>query len=235
MKNIIPRVLILLVLTFTFFVCGINAYAINPKDVREPQPPLITEDGVLFTFKDEKISPKYVQVIGDFNNWEQPLYMTKNRYDVHVYLYNTRKQKGIVLDEGRYRYRFLVDGIWIRDPSNDKTEYDQYGTTLSYFDLNAPLIIVKNNPVQVKNNTYIFYYKNDRAREVYLVGDFNNWNPYSLPMNKNISGLWEMEVDILPGSYAYILVVDGVYRKDPLGSTVVFDRFENEFSSIRIR
>jgi hypothetical protein len=234
MKSRISLLLSLSFFTIVILVSGIKAFAFDPRDVTKAQPPLITNEGILFSYKDEKITPKYVMVIGDFNDWEKPLYMIKNRYDVFVYLYNSKKNKGIVLKEGRYRYRFLVDGLWISDPSNDRTVYDYYDTKLSYFDLPAPLIIVENNPVPDTDNKYVFYYKNERAREVYLAGEFNNWNPYSLPMKKNTSGLWEREIDIQPGSYAYIFIVDGVFRKDPLGSTIVYDRFDNEFSYLRI-
>jgi len=208
------------------------AFAVNPKDVSEPQPPLVTDNGVLFSYRAEGKAPKYVKVIGDFNGWERSYFLVKNRYGVFVFLYDESREKGVVLNGGRYRYRFLVDGVWMNDPSHSRKEYDDRGTALSYFDVPAPIVIAKQNPVRVRDRTYVFYYKNDTARDVYLIGDFNNWNPYSLPMKLNNSGLWEREVDILPGSYAYIFLVDGVYRKDPLGTTIVYDRFDNEFSQL---
>ena len=53
-------------------------------------------------------------------------------------------------------------------------------------------------------------------------------------MKRNKSGLWESEVDILPGSYAYIFLVDGIYRKDPLGTHIVYDRFDREYSKLTL-
>jgi 1,4-alpha-glucan branching enzyme len=213
---------------------GSAAFAVNPKDISEPQPPRVTDTGVLFSYRAEDKTPKYVKVIGDFNGWERSYYMIKNRYGVFVFMYNETSEKGVVLDEGRYRYRFLVDGIWINDPLNSRTEYDAQGVPLSYFDVPSPIIITDENPVHVRDNTYVFYYRNEKATKVYLIGDFNNWNPYSHPMKRNKSGVWEREVDILPGAYAYIFLVDGVYRKDPLGTTVVYDRFDTEYSKLTI-
>ena len=217
----------------TLLLVSGTSFAIGPKDLREPQPPIITDSGVLFSYRAEN-TPKYVKVIGDFNDWERSYYMTKNRYGVFVFLYNKTGTKGVVLPEGRYRYRFLVDGIWMNDPSHEGIEHDTGGTALSVFNVPSPIIITEKNPLHVQGNTYVFYYENHTAREVYLMGDFNNWNPYSLKMTRNRSGLWESEVDILPGSYAYVFLVDGVYRKDPLGTHIVYDRFDREYSSLTL-
>jgi 1,4-alpha-glucan branching enzyme len=86
----------------------------------------------------------------------------------------------------------------------------------------------------VTRTDYVFYYKNRNAREVYLVGDFNNWNPYSHPLRKNRSGLWEVVLDIPPGSYLYRFIVDGVYKPDPLNKDLVKDRSDNAYSSLKL-
>ncbi|MBN2322988.1 MAG: hypothetical protein JXQ30_04580 [Spirochaetes bacterium] len=210
-----------------------TASAVGPKDLREPQPPIVTDDGILFSYRSET-TPRYVKIIGDFNDWERSYYMTKNRHGVFVFLYEETGKKGIVLTGGRYRYRFLVDGIWINDPLNNCIQYDAGGTALSCFDVPASIVIADKNPLHVHGNSYVFYYRNDTAQEVYLVGDFNNWNPYSLPMKRNESGLWESEVDILPGSYAYAFIVDGIQKKDPLGTHIVYDRFDREYSKLTL-
>lgn len=234
MENKIFRYCYHIVGTLLLLLLGYGtAFAVGPKDLREPQPPIVTDSGVLFSYRSEN-TPKYVKIIGDFDDWERSYYMTKNRHGVFVFLYEETGNKGIVLPEGRYRYRFLVDGIWINDPANDRFEYDAVGTALSSFDVPAPIIIAEQNPLHVRGNSYVFYYSDDTASEVYLMGDFNNWNPYSLPMKRNRSGLWESEVDILPGSYAYIFLVDGVYRKDPLGTKIVYDRFDREHSKLTL-
>ena len=228
---------ILLFLTVALLVYLNNhstIYALNLHAVSEAGPPVVTEEGILFRFKDEDLPPIYVMVSGDFNDWEEPLLMIKNMHDVFVYIYNTKVERAIVLKEGKYRYRYLVDGIWIKDPVNNKTVYDNYGTELSYFEVDTPVILPEKNPVNVKHNKYIFYHKDDAAKNVYIVGDFNNWNPYSHPLRKNISGLWEIEIDIIPGNYAYRFIVDGVFRKDPLGTEIAHDKFDNKFSLIKL-
>ena len=178
--------------------------------------------------------PETVMVNGSFNNWEDPIPMTKNKYDLFFCVFNRRGSKSIVVDEGTYSYRYLVDGVWMRDTYNPFVEYDRYGTELSTFNIDAPIIVAEKNPVPVTRNDYVFYYKNRNAREVYLVGDFNNWNPYSHPLRKNRSGLWEVVLDIPPGSYLYRFIVDGVYKPDPLNKNLVKDRSDNAYSSLKL-
>jgi len=235
MKNKDSHTFITILFIIIFFIAFFHiSFAINLLNIKEAVPPQISDEGVLFTFKGDEISPKYVIVSGDFNNWEENILMTKNRYNIFFYLFNKTKKGGVVLNEGKYRYMYQVDSMWIKDPLNKNVEYDQYGTQLSYFKIHKPIIIIKSNPVHLKNNNYIFYYKNDSAKNVYLVGDFNNWNPYSLHMIKDKSGYWKVVVDIIPGAYTYRFLVDGEYKKDPLSETLVYDRFYNKLTFVII-
>lgn len=202
--------------------------------VKQAGPPKITDQGLVFTYKPEKNIPKYVAVSGDFDGWRDVHIMTRNHFDVFFFVYDTPGTRGILLDEGVYQYRFLVDGIWINDPDNPRTVFDSKGTKLSYFSVKKPVLLLDYNPVPLKDNVYIFYYKNDSAKKVNLTGDFNNWNPYSLPMKRGKCGYWEIEVDIPPGLYAYQFIVDGTYIKDPLGQSMMVDRFDYELSLLDI-
>ena len=53
------------------------------------------------------------------------------------------------------------------------------------------------------------------AREVYLGGTFNAWQPTTLPMVHTGSGRWEKELLLVPGRYEYRLVADGRWLEDP--------------------
>jgi len=208
--------------------------AASLHDVTHGGPPIITEDGVLFRYEDHQNPPRYVMVSGDFNKWEKPLLMKRNQHSIYVYLFEHTDTHSVVLRDGKYRYRYLVDGIWKPDPQNANTVYDSSGTELSYFEIRTPIIILNQNPVHVKHNRYIFYYEDMEARTVFLVGDFNNWNPYSLPMRKNKSGMWEISLELIPGTYTYRFLVDGVYRKDPFSTQIVYDKFDNQYSLVKL-
>ena len=64
------------------------------------------------------------------------------------------------------------------------------------------------------------------AVSVTLVGDFNNWNPTTLPMRRSASGdTWEVEVGLAPGRYTYAFVVDGHLARDPSAAESARDDF----------
>jgi 1,4-alpha-glucan branching enzyme len=238
LHNIKIRKLKGLALTMFFLMGSLCIYteasAVDPYELREPGPPIVNEQGVIFTYRNPVKNPKYVMVSGDFNNWEKPIFMQENRHGIYVYKYEETGEKNIVLRDGIYRYLFLIDGIWVKDPQNPKTVYDQYGTELNFFEVHTPVILLKKNPVKLDQNKYIFYYKNSEAKDVYILGDFNNWNPYSHRLRKNKSGIWEIEMDIPPGTYSYSFIVDGAYRKDPLSKEIVQDRFGQELTYIKL-
>jgi len=69
---------------------------------------------------------------------------------------------------------------------------------------------------QLKTFGHVFTFSSQTAKEVYLVGEFNNWtvnDSSRLTIKKN--GTWERRVDLKPGSYRYKFVVDGQWVQDP--------------------
>lgn len=54
-----------------------------------------------------------------------------------------------------------------------------------------------------------------QAQSVTLVGDFNNWNPYSHPMKKQADGAWLLRPELKHGHHRYAYLVDGVMTLDP--------------------
>ena len=53
------------------------------------------------------------------------------------------------------------------------------------------------------------------AHEVFLVGEFNDWNAKTTPMHRGIDGNWRVEVQLPPGFYHYKFVVDSIWRCSP--------------------
>ena len=60
-----------------------------------------------------------------------------------------------------------------------------------------------------------FYYEAPQAHAVYLMGDFNHWNPTSHPMRRRADGSWVVAVPLDCGSHYYKFLVDGESVLDP--------------------
>ncbi|SDE26454.1 Glycogen recognition site of AMP-activated protein kinase [Mucilaginibacter pineti] len=74
-----------------------------------------------YTFKLSGYSnAKSVRIAGNFNDWDPDgLVMdhTGNQWTINIFL-----------KKGKYRYKFMVDGQWVRDPANKLWEQNEYNT-----------------------------------------------------------------------------------------------------------
>jgi len=53
------------------------------------------------------------------------------------------------------------------------------------------------------------------AKEVFLAGTFNGWEPGATPMRKRSDGKWLAELSLPPGRYEYKFLVDGGWCYEP--------------------
>jgi hypothetical protein len=74
------------------------------------------------------------------------------------------------------------------------------------------------------------------AARVSIVGDFNDWNPATLPMRRSADGrLWEVEVRLPLGRYNYAFMVDGQLARDPDAPSTAHDDFGAPNSVLMVR
>ena len=71
-----------------------------------------------------------VGIAGDFNNWNPASTPMNKHQELGVW------QACIDIPPGRYRYRLVVDGQWVKDPYNPATETNPFG------ELNSVLEVV---------------------------------------------------------------------------------------------
>ena len=130
---------------------------------------------------------KRVALSGSFNGWKgDELLMKKTA---------TGWELPYVIGAGNYEYKFVVDGKWIADPANSAQGNDG----------NSFLVIAPN---------YKFKLYAPNAKKVTLAGDFNGWDPNSIPMKKE-GDSWVFRLHLAPGKHRYKFVVDGEWIKDP--------------------
>lgn len=68
------------------------------------------------------------------------------------------------------------------------------------------------------------------AKEVILMGDFNQWNSRVHPMKKDEIGVWNKVTMLTPGVHEYKFLVDGQWHSDPNNDQVCpncFGTFNN--------
>jgi len=63
------------------------------------------------------------------------------------------------------------------------------------------------------------------AKSVFIAGDFNQWNPSSLPLKKGRQGIWKISLPLDPGQYEYRFFVDEEWQNDPVCSSFVENPF----------
>jgi 1,4-alpha-glucan branching enzyme len=89
--------------------------------------------------------------------------------------------------------------------------------------MNAVLQRSATTPYSAKNMSkpINFYYARPDARSVNVIGDFNDWDPNSLPMLRRVDGWWSIQVPLTHGHHQYLFLVDGAPSLDPRSAGTV--------------
>jgi chromosome partitioning protein len=74
----------------------------------------------------------------------------------------------------------------------------------------------------------------DPADQVYVVGDFTNWETKEEFKLDRQDGVWRGELRLKPGSYKYRLVVDGRWLQDPLNPVAELNPFGEKDSILLV-
>jgi len=59
-----------------------------------------------------------------------------------------------------------------------------------------------------------FSYKAPDALRVMLIGDFTQWQRQPIALNRRENGIWQVRLQLEPGTHAYSFVVDDKWRDD---------------------
>jgi len=86
------------------------------KKVSRQSAKIPSKRNILFQYRDSR--PSTVFIVGDFNKWT-PQKMEKG--DNHIW------KIILQLEPGEYKYQFVIDGKWIKDPYNSRFKPDGYG------------------------------------------------------------------------------------------------------------
>lgn len=60
-----------------------------------------------------------------------------------------------------------------------------------------------------------FYLQAPEAKQVFIIGDFNEWRLGQTPLKKGPDGTWTVQLELHHGHHRYLFVVDGQPVLDP--------------------
>jgi chromosome partitioning protein len=118
-----------------------EAAMVRAEEVRISTAPAVTPDGVTFTI--EAPAAAHVQLAGDFNDWTPDC--------TEMEAVGLVWKKTLKLAPGRYRYRYVIDGEWHRDPHNAVVEASPFGGEDSVLVLDQPRTVEELLP-QIEDN-----------------------------------------------------------------------------------
>ena len=72
------------------------------------------------------------------------------------------------------------------------------------------------------------------ARQIYLAGNFNDWNPKARRMVKVRDGSFRARLDLAPGDYQYKFVADDLWLEDQFADTRVPNQYGTFNSIVRV-
>ncbi len=72
------------------------------------------------------------------------------------------------------------------------------------------------------------------AKHVYVAGSFNDWKPERAPLSATGDGRWVGNLEVKPGRYEYLFVVDGQWLPDPNAKETVQNPFGGRNSVLTV-
>lgn len=153
-----------------------------------------------------------VIVTGTFSRWNTDFFEMKKVKDGW--------RISLQLPPKLHQYRFVVDGQWMEDPSNENRILNKYN---GY-----------NSLINIKKDVEFFLPNSLKAKKVILSGSFNGWNEHELEMKKTEKG-WRVKLALAGGKHHYKFIVDGLWLTDPQNKIREYDDEGNINSVIMVK
>ena len=175
--------------------------------------PIVFSNGILFTYEGNKNDEVFLS--GDFVKWKERFKLSRQGYGLFAAFLP------LPLKKGEYKYRFLVNGIWINDEKQPLSKVDDFGDSISYFKLNHRIYSKKKSPIRISENKYLFVLRDNNYKKVHWLSSDNKWDPYIDSMILN-NGYWIIEKFIEKSKNFYIFLVDDKIILDPVNENTTY-------------
>jgi hypothetical protein len=142
------------------------------------------------------------------------------------------------------RVDLFLDVTFLHQVSNAESfTYDQTRLTLgiSYALVPRPAERIREAPPprlspRPRDGTVEFPFRDPGATRVFLVGDFNGWDPSRTPLaGPDGEGRWSVEVPLGPGVWRYAFVVDGTWIRPPDAPRYEEDGFGGQHGVLELK
>jgi len=214
-----------LLLAWMCVAAATGAFAATPltldlalNGLKEVQPPHLVEDVLVLTY--EPARPGEVRFVGARFETEDYTVLhafSRNQYGVYVLDYQVPENTPVI------RYRLVVDGLWLNDPSNPETQPDDQGNLISLFTIEKEPLRPIINPRREADGSVTFMFRGQPARRVTIQGDFNNWDPFVSQLVETAPGVYRINLRLLPGGHWYRFFTDGHRLLDRYNTDTALD------------
>jgi len=92
----------------------------------------------------------------------------------------------------------------------------------------------KRSTPSPKRRKVTLYFDAPGARNVALVGTFNDWDPKRHPMHHSGGGRWNKSLFLPPGEYEYKFWIDGRWQEDPRNAQTVSNPYGTKNSRLSV-
>jgi 1,4-alpha-glucan branching enzyme len=72
------------------------------------------------------------------------------------------------------------------------------------------------------------------AKEVFIAGDFNDWDSTAHPMKRMPDGAWRTEITLSHGHHHYLFIVDGKPTLDPRAQGIARNEQNEKVSLVSV-
>ncbi len=212
---------------------NINTYLhLQVNNLTKAESPRIQDRKLILTWRGE-VRPRYVAAAFQHESYREKHMFWRNQNGVYFLVMDLPADAPSTLE-----YRLVVDGLWLGDPMNSDSYRNGQGITLSRVAVKASDLPMHAGPTQRYHGTVEFAYRGKPGQQVSIVGNFNQWDPFSHFLEESHPGEYHLKLALPPGTLLYQFVVGTRTFLDPGNARTghdaqggVFSFFENKMTT----
>ena len=199
------------------------------RQMKEAKEPYFVGNNCIITYKaDHPI--RYVGAAFEHEQFSTIRPFIKNEFGTFILIFPIETNSTIE----ELHYRLVVDGLWMADPNNPNFQLDENGIKISKINVPDRLSTISSAPILDPDGKVKFIYRGPDGHNVYLVGDFNNWDPFMHKMDEIRPGYYQCSLKLMPGNHFYYFVSNGLKILDPLNAAQGLDYEGEEVSFFKM-